>query len=112
MLDIPLSYHVAKDDLSADYGVSVEFRFFNHSGPSLTRTVRRTPDRAKLQIRPGGPRTGTVSFQLSTDRDDVSQGDEDLLVSYNLGRVLGTSVSGSPGCTAQPNWIRIQLTDR
>ena len=111
-LDIPLSYEVGHDDLSADYGVSVEFRFFHHSGPSLTRTVHRTPERQTLQIRPGGPRTGTLRFQLSTDRDDVSQGDEDLLVSYGVGRVAGTSDSGSPGCTAQPNWIRIRLTDR
>ena len=101
-LDIPLSYEVGQDDLSADYGVSVEFRFFQHSRPSLTRTVHRTPERATLQIRPGGPRTGTVSFQLSTDRDDVSQGDEDLLVSYNVGRVVGTSVSGSPGVRRSP----------
>ena len=111
-LDIPLSYEVGQDDLSTDYRVSVEFRFLHRQGPSSTRTVRRTPDRAKLQIRPGGPRTGTVSFQLSTDRDDVSQGDEDLLVQYVVSRVVGTGVSLSPGCTAQPNWIRIRLTDR
>ena len=110
-LDIPLSYEVGQDDLSTDYRVSVEFRFLHRQGPSSTRTVRRTPDRATLQIRPGGPRTGTVSFQLSTDRDDVSQGDEDLLVQYVVSRVVGTGVSGSPGCTAQPNWIRIRVTD-
>ena len=111
-LDIPLSYEVGQDDLSADYGAKVEFLFRHHQGPLSTRTVHRTPERATLQIRPGGPRTGTVSFQLSTDRDDITQGNEELLVQYAVGKVAGTGASGSPGCTAYPNWIRIRLTDR
>ena len=114
-LDIPIHYEIFQDDLSRDHDIRVEFivGYFGEgfsSGP--TRTVHRIPERQTLQIRPGGPRSGTVSFQLSTDRDDVSQGDEDLVVEYSIYRAAGSPPSRSSGCSTGANRIRIRLTDR
>ena len=113
-LDIPLHYEVGIDDLSADYIIRVRFVSASFGEPvssSPTRAVHRTPESQTLQIRPGQPRSGSVSFQLSAEQDDVSQGTEDILVDYWVIRASSTSMSGSPGCLADPNRIRIRLTD-
>lgn len=113
-LDIPLHYEVGIDDLSADYIIRVRFVSASFGEPvstAPTRAVHRTPESQTLQIRPGQPRSGSVSFQLSAEQDDVSQGTEDILVDYWVIRTSSTTMSGSPGCLADPNRIRIRLTD-
>ena len=113
-LEIPLHYEVAREDLSADFQIRISFIAGSFGGPltpTHSRKLHRTPERQTLQIRPGPPRTGRVDFQLSADRDALSQGDEILKVQYDISLVPGASVSGSSGCSTSPNQIQIRLID-
>ena len=114
VLDIPLRYEVGEADLSVDYEVRADFTTVFVDGRrtfSRTRRVHRTPQEQPLRIRPGGPRTGTLNFQISTDRDDVAQGDEGLGVRYAINLAPGSRGLNLSGCTLRPNVIRIRLTD-